>query len=86
MPKVRGVYRDAKGGWYFKAATHKDPVTGKWKQVTRRGFATATEAAQAGAVKTGKGLAPNTIRLAQTPPVDSQALVTRTGPGVSRPP
>ena len=38
MPKVRGVYRDAKGGWYYKAATHKDPITGKWKQVTRRGF------------------------------------------------
>ncbi|MCP3909572.1 MAG: site-specific integrase [Actinomycetia bacterium] len=47
MPKVRGVYRDAKGGWYFKAATHKDPVTGKWKQVTRRGFATAAEATRA---------------------------------------
>lgn len=47
MPKVRGVYRDAKGGWYFKAATHKDPITGKWKQVTRRGFATAAEAGRA---------------------------------------
>jgi len=44
MPKVRGVYRDAKGGWYFKASPHKDPSTGKWKQVTRRGFATAADA------------------------------------------
>ena len=47
MPKVRGVYRDAKGGWYFKAATHKDPTTGKWKQATRRGYATAADAAKA---------------------------------------
>ncbi|MFN3219210.1 MAG: tyrosine-type recombinase/integrase [Acidimicrobiales bacterium] len=47
MPKVRGVYRDAKGGWYFKAASHKDPLTGKWKQVTRRGFTTAAEAGRA---------------------------------------
>ena len=47
MPKVRGVYRDAKGGWYFKASTHKDPVTGRWKQVTRRGFPTAAEAGRA---------------------------------------
>ena len=47
MPKVRGVYRDAKGGWYFKAASHKDPATGKWKQVTRRGFSTAADAATA---------------------------------------
>jgi integrase len=47
MPKVRGVYRDAKGGWYFKAASHKNPLTGKWKQVTRRGFATAAEAGRA---------------------------------------
>ncbi|MFA9563378.1 MAG: tyrosine-type recombinase/integrase [Acidimicrobiales bacterium] len=47
MPKFRGVYKDAKGAWYFKASTHKDPLTGKWAQVTRRGFATAAEAATA---------------------------------------
>jgi integrase len=47
MPKMRGVYRDGAGGWYFKASTHKDPITGKWRQVTRRGFATATDAARA---------------------------------------
>jgi hypothetical protein len=41
VPKFRGVYKDAKGAWYFKASTHKDPLTGKWAQVTRRGFATA---------------------------------------------
>ena len=38
------MYRDDKGGWSFEAASHKDPVTGKWKQVTRRGFVTAAEA------------------------------------------
>jgi integrase len=47
VPKFRGVYKDAKGAWYFKASTHKHPLTGKWAQVTRRGFATATEAATA---------------------------------------
>ncbi len=44
MPKVAGVYRDGKGGWYFKVRTSKDVTTGKWKQVTRRGFKTASEA------------------------------------------
>ena len=47
MPKFRGVYKGARGTWYFKASTHKDPLTGKWSQVTRRGFATAAEAAAA---------------------------------------
>jgi len=47
MLKVRGVHRDAKGDWYFEAASHKDPDTGKWKQVTRRGFSTAAEAGRA---------------------------------------
>ena len=46
MPRFKGVYRDA-SGWYFKARTSKDPLTGKWTQVTRRGFSTATEAARA---------------------------------------
>ena len=41
-------YRDRDAnGWYFKARTFKDPLTGKWTQATRRGFATATEAAKA---------------------------------------
>lgn len=46
MPKATGVYRDKRNGtWYFKAqGTHVDPTTGRWKQVTRRGFATATDA------------------------------------------
>ena len=39
MPRFKGVYRDA-NGWYFKARTSKDPLTGKWTQVTRRGFLT----------------------------------------------
>ena len=46
MPRFKGVYRDAYG-WYCKARTSKDPLNGKWSQVTRRGFATATEAARA---------------------------------------
>ncbi len=46
MPRFKGVYRDA-NCWYFKARTSKDPLTGKWIQVTRRGFATATAASQA---------------------------------------
>ena len=45
MPRFKGVYRDA-NGWYFKARTSKDPLTGKWTQVTRRGFSTATEASR----------------------------------------
>jgi integrase len=47
MPKVRGVYQDAKGSWYFKVRTSKDPATGKWQQVTRRGFPTAADAGRA---------------------------------------
>lgn len=47
MAKVQGVYQDGKGAWYFKVRTHKDPLTGRWVQVTRRGFRTAAEAAQA---------------------------------------
>ena len=46
MPRFKGVYRDV-NGWYFKARTSKDLLTGKWTQVTRHGFATATEASQA---------------------------------------
>jgi integrase len=47
VPKFNGVYKDTKGNWYFKASTHKDPLTGKWAQVTRRGFATAADASEA---------------------------------------
>jgi len=47
MPKVRGVYQVAKGAWYFKVRTTKDPTTGKWQQVTRRGFKTAAAASAA---------------------------------------
>jgi integrase len=47
MPKHDGVYRDGKGRWYFKARVGRDPLTGKWQQVTRRGFATAAEAVAA---------------------------------------
>ena len=46
MPRFKGVYRDA-SGWYFKVRTSKDALTGKWTQVTRRGFRTATDAARA---------------------------------------
>ncbi len=43
MPKHEGVYRDA-GGWYFKVRVSQDPLTKKWRQVTRRGFSSAAEA------------------------------------------
>lgn len=47
MPKVEGVYQDAKGRWYFKATLGRDPLTGRRVQVTKRGFATAMAAARA---------------------------------------
>ncbi len=47
MSKYPGVYGNRKDGYYFKARTTKDPNTGKWTQVTRRGFKLAEEAAQA---------------------------------------
>ncbi|MEM9890470.1 MAG: site-specific integrase [Actinomycetota bacterium] len=43
MARPQGVYKDKNGSWYFKVRTHQD-ADGKWKQVTRRGFATATDA------------------------------------------
>lgn len=46
MPKVEGVYRAANGSWYFKATVGRDPLTGTRIRVTKRGFATATEAAR----------------------------------------
>lgn len=47
MPKYEGVYRAGNGSWYFKAALGRDPLTGKRIQLTKRGFATATDAARA---------------------------------------
>jgi integrase len=47
MPKFEGVYRAANGTWYFKVRVAQDPLTREWRQVTRRGFATALEASQA---------------------------------------
>lgn len=47
MPRHEGVYPDNKGGWYYKAWSGYDPLTGKKKQLTKRGFATAAEAAKA---------------------------------------
>lgn len=47
MPKHSGVYRSRNGTWYFKARSHIDPATGQWKQVTRRGYATAADASLA---------------------------------------
>jgi Arm DNA-binding domain len=41
-----GVYRDARGKWYFKVTVGRDPLTGRRDQVTRRGFATMAEAAR----------------------------------------
>jgi integrase len=47
MPKLEGVYRAGNGSWYFKATLGRDPLTGKRIQLTKRGFATATDAARA---------------------------------------
>ncbi len=47
MPKFEGVYKAASGTWYFKVRVAQDPLTKEWRQVTRRGFATALEASQA---------------------------------------
>ena len=47
MPKYDGVYQDAKGRWYFKVWLGRDPLTGRQVQVTKRGFATAADAARA---------------------------------------
>jgi hypothetical protein len=41
------VYADPNGGWYYKARVGRDPLTGRWQQVTRRGFRTAVEAGRA---------------------------------------
>ena len=47
MPRYEGVYQDSRGGWYYKAWSGYDPLTGKKNQTTQRGFATAADAAQA---------------------------------------
>ena len=47
MPRYEGVYRAGNGSWYFKATVGRDPLTGKRIQLTKRGFATATDAARA---------------------------------------
>lgn len=48
MPsRFEGVYKDGKGGWYVKVTVGRDPLTGRRTQITRRGFATAAEAAKA---------------------------------------
>jgi hypothetical protein len=45
--RPEGVYPDTRGLWYFKVTLGRDPLTGKREQITRRGFATAGEAARA---------------------------------------
>lgn len=47
MPKLEGVYKDARGKWYFKVTLGYDPLTRKRVQVTKRGFTTATAASTA---------------------------------------
>ena len=47
MRRPQGVYADGRGGWYFKVKLGADPITGKQRQVTRRGFPSAAEAARA---------------------------------------
>jgi integrase len=41
------VYADRRGQWYFKVSLGKDGLTGRREQITRRGYATASEAAKA---------------------------------------
>jgi Arm DNA-binding domain/Phage integrase, N-terminal SAM-like domain len=59
MPtKAPRVYADGRAGWYFKIRTGRDPITGAWQQVTKRGYRTAAEAGRArrellGKVETG---------------------------------
>jgi hypothetical protein len=48
MPKREtGVYPDSNGGYYWKANAGLDPFTGKARQVLRRGYKTARDAAAA---------------------------------------
>jgi len=48
MPaRPEGVYADRRGQWYFKVSLGKDALTGRREQITRRGYATASEAAKA---------------------------------------
>jgi integrase len=55
MPaRPEGVYADGRGQWYFKVNLGRDPLTGHREQITRRGFATATEAAKARRELVGK--------------------------------
>ncbi len=45
MARWTGVYRASNGSWYFKAqGLAVDPETGRWPQITRRGYATAEDA------------------------------------------
>ncbi len=46
MPKYDGVYQDGRGRWYFKVWLGRDPLTGRQQQLTKRGFATAADAAR----------------------------------------
>lgn len=47
MPKYTGVYVDGKGAWYFKVHLGTDPDTGRRVQITRRGYSSASAAAEA---------------------------------------
>ena len=45
--KAPGVYQDKRGRWYIKYDIGVDPATGRREQVTKRGFHSAGEAAEA---------------------------------------
>ena len=45
--KAPGVYQDKRGGWYIKYDLGVDPATGRRVQVTKRGFHSAGDAAEA---------------------------------------
>lgn len=44
--KIMPVYRDKNGSWYY-SIQRKDPVTGKYRHIHKRGFKTKKEATQA---------------------------------------
>jgi hypothetical protein len=46
-PALTRGNRAGNGSWYFKASLGRDPRTGKRLQLTKRGFATASDAARA---------------------------------------
>ena len=84
MPaRPEGVYADRRGQWYFKVSLGKDGLTGRREQITRRGYATASEAAKARRELTGAGRSPLLRRRSVSRPfareVDFRELLASNG-------